>query len=651
MQFKHPEILFALFLLLIPIFIHLFQLRRFQKAVFTNVAFLKKIIVQTRKSSQLKKWLTLLMRLLAITCLVLAFAQPFIPNHSKTKGDPEVVFYIDNSFSMQASGRHGEILERTLQELYEKVSGENISWFTNDSERKNASIEDFKSEILRIRPSFHSLSPDQVLIKSERLFSKEKTGPKKLIYLSDFQEKEDFPEVPKEMEVHAVHLKPVTDSNLSVDSVFVKSKTGSSLQLQANLSKQGKSPEDIPVSLYKNSDLIVKAGVSFSPDSKAEILFDVDVSEDFTGKVSIEDPNIPFDNDLFISINKPERIRILSLNEGPSDFISRIFNEEEFNLTHFQANQIDYSKIGDQDFIILNQLKEIPVSLSNSLIAFKENGGTILIIPSEALQLNSYNQFLNDLRIGNLNSKQQKEKKITGINFSHPLYEGVFEKEISNFQYPKVNSFYGFSTSGSPVLFFEDRSPFLVQIEKVFLFTAPIDLKNSNFLNSPLVVPTLFNMGIQSLPLPKLYYIIGEENRFAVPVKLGSDEILSIRKDEEVLIPLQQTKSNHVEISISDDPSKSGNYQVIQKDKVLQHISLNYDRKEGILRYKDPSEWDGIYVYKNIPSLFSDGLESKSVKTLWKWLLIFALLFLIAEMLILKFIGNRRIQTKHNLRT
>jgi len=50
MQFKHPEILYALFLLLIPIIIHLFQLRRFEKVHFTNVQFLKKVELQTRKS-------------------------------------------------------------------------------------------------------------------------------------------------------------------------------------------------------------------------------------------------------------------------------------------------------------------------------------------------------------------------------------------------------------------------------------------------------------------------------------------------------------------------------------------------------------------------------------------------------------------------
>ena len=76
MQFKHPELLYALLLLLIPIIVHLFQLRRFQKVDFTNVAFLKSVTIQTRKSSQLKKWLTLVTRLLLLAAVILAFAQP-----------------------------------------------------------------------------------------------------------------------------------------------------------------------------------------------------------------------------------------------------------------------------------------------------------------------------------------------------------------------------------------------------------------------------------------------------------------------------------------------------------------------------------------------------------------------------------------------
>ena len=115
MQFKHPELLYALLLLLIPIIVHLFQLRRFQKVDFTNVAFLKSVAIQTRKSSQLKKWLTLITRLLLLAAIIIAFAQPYFSKDDNLKLESETVIYLDNSFSMQAKGNQGELLKREVR--------------------------------------------------------------------------------------------------------------------------------------------------------------------------------------------------------------------------------------------------------------------------------------------------------------------------------------------------------------------------------------------------------------------------------------------------------------------------------------------------------------------------------------------------------
>ena len=187
MLFKHPELLYALFLLLIPIIVHLFQLRRFQKVAFTNVAFLKKVTIQTRKSSQLKKWLTLLMRLLAMAFLILAFAQPFTANQTALNTKKETVLYIDNSFSMEAKGDKGPLLQRAVQDLFDSATGkENLSWFSNDSSYKNSTQQDFKNDILDVSYSQRQLTPTEVLLKANQLFSRDLDADKRLIIVSDF---------------------------------------------------------------------------------------------------------------------------------------------------------------------------------------------------------------------------------------------------------------------------------------------------------------------------------------------------------------------------------------------------------------------------------------------------------------------------------
>ena len=158
------------------------------------------------------------------------------------------------------------------------------------------------------------------------------------------------------------------------------------------------------------------------------------------------------------------------------------------------------------------------------------------------------------------------------IVFSHPLFKDVFEKEVENFQYPKVNSFYRVSTNASAAIGFEDNQPFLLQKNKTYLFAAPINKENSNFQNSPLVVPTIYNMALQSLPLPHLYYTIGQQNEIAVPVKLGQDEIITVKDSTEQFIPIQQTKANYVLMTTTDEPAKAGNYQIMKKH---YHYKLN----------------------------------------------------------------------------
>src|SRR5690625_5159507 len=103
MQFVHPNILYALFLLEIPIFIHIFQLRIYSQVEFTNVAMLKRIEKQSRKSHSILQWLLLLTRLLLYACIIFAFAQPFFPKNEETIEDKEVILYLDNNLSMDAT--------------------------------------------------------------------------------------------------------------------------------------------------------------------------------------------------------------------------------------------------------------------------------------------------------------------------------------------------------------------------------------------------------------------------------------------------------------------------------------------------------------------------------------------------------------------
>ena len=111
MKFLYPSVLWALTALLIPIAVHLFNLRRHRLEYFSNTELLKTIHQENKRTRRLKHLVALLLRCVFIAALVLAFAFPYRPAaDSAFDAEEDVVgVSVDNSMSMKA------LSERTTQ--------------------------------------------------------------------------------------------------------------------------------------------------------------------------------------------------------------------------------------------------------------------------------------------------------------------------------------------------------------------------------------------------------------------------------------------------------------------------------------------------------------------------------------------------------
>ena len=638
MQFKHPELLYALLLLIIPILVHLFQLRRFQKVDFTNVAFLKSVTIQTRKSSQLKKWLTLITRLLLFAAIILAFAQPYFSKNDSLKLESETVIYLDNSFSMQAKGTQGELLKRAAQHILESnYEDEILTIYTNNSTLKKSNSKTLKNELLQLSYSSNQLDYNAVILKGKELFSKDNSTRKNLILISDFQQLDTQMEVKADSSVHInlVQLKPVNTNNISIDSLYISKINSSTIELKVNLKGNKSSLVNLPVSLFSDNNLIAKS--SIDDISTSSTTFSIPTNIKTNGKITIDDASLQFDNSLFFNINKSSKINVLSINETSDNFIKRIFTEDEFVLQSVLVSRLNFNDISKQNLIVLNELISIPLSLTNALQNFTSNGGIVLVIPPAKADLSSYNQALSKMSNITLSKESVGDKNVTSINYSHPLFNAVFNKQVSNFQYPIVHSFYTLNTQESAVLSFEDNKPFLAQSNNIFVFAASLNTQNSNFIDSPLIVPTLYNIGRMSLKSPKLYYYIGEDNNFDVTTNMQQDAILKLKFENTEIIPQQQTFSNKVTVTTNETPEIAQTYAITNNDVILEHISYNHNRSESNLSYQDLSSMQNVSFSNSLPELLTTIKSDNNINALWKWFVILALLFLIIEMLILKY--------------
>ncbi|TXE11941.1 hypothetical protein FUA26_07710 [Seonamhaeicola algicola] len=639
MQFKHPELLYALFLLLIPIIVHLFQLRKFKKEAFTNVAFLKEIKQNARKSSQIKKWLILCTRLLLLAAIVIAFAQPFTTKNNTFNTTKETVIYIDNSFSMQAKGNQGELLKRALQDVVSNLpENENISILTNNNIFKNTTLKAIKNDVLQIDYTANKLALPSVLLKSKTLFSNQKNTQKNLVLISDFQQNTaNFtPETDTLTNIHLVQLKPVNTNNIAIDSAFIASQNLANTQLTVVIKNSGKPVKNLPVSVFNNTQLIAKTSVDVNQE--ATTTFSLPNTETINGNITISDANLRFDNSLFFNINNNHKINVLAINDEDDDYLKRIFQKDEFNLTSVAANALSYNIIDAQNLIILNELKNIPNALISALNHFTTQGGYVLVIPSKTSNLQTYNAFLSNRNI-TFNTLNTSQKSVTTINYAHPIYNnGVFEKKVTNFQYPKVQSFFETtSNNAASILSFEDGKPLLLQNKNTFIFTAALNTENSNFKSWNVIVPTFYNIAKQSFKAPKLYYSIGKNNSFEIETQLQQDDILTLENKTINLIPRQKYFNNKVEINTQETPNIAGIYAVKNKNTTVGNVSYNYDNTESNLRYQNLENIKNVTVSNSITNVFNTLKSNAKVNALWKWFVIFALVLLIIEMLILKY--------------
>jgi len=641
MHFKQPEILYFLFLLIVPILVHLFQLRRFKTSYFTNVRFLKELAVQTRKSSKIKKRLLLATRLLLLTCIILAFAQPFFEAKDSKNAANEMYIVLDNSFSMQAKGKKGELLKRAVQELLENTpENAQFSLLTNTENYWNTDIKSSKSALQNLSYSATPLELSSIIAKIKAHKSAHK---KDIVIITDavgLTEK-DVKNIDSEEKPYFIIPEAEQKNNVSIDSVFINQTLENFYEISVNLFAYGEDFKPISMALYNQNKLIAKTIINFD-NKKKKINFTIP-KEIFHGYVTIEDNGLTYDNKLYFSISKTKKTNVISIGDPEkSNFLSRIYTPAEFNFNNYSISSLDYNSLEKQNTIILNELEEVPQALQTTLKTFVSKGGNLVIIPSEKTSVTNLNSFLGNFGKIQFKNLQNTSKLITKINFDHPLFSGVFENKISNFQYPKTAKSFDISSSYPAVLSYEDQSVFLTMVQNpvsgVSVFSAPINTANSNFQQSPLIVPLFYKMGQNNQKTGVNALTIGNNQPYFTDVLLTKDAILEVKGNDDSFIPIQQILNNKVKLVFNDFPEIAGNYSVFDKKNWVENLSFNYKRSESDLSQINTNVVSDFKTADTISTIFNTLQTERTDSQIWKWFVIFALLFLALEMAIIKFV-------------
>jgi hypothetical protein len=131
---------------------------------------------------------------------------------------------------------------------------------------------------------------------------------------------------------------------------------------------------------------------------------------------------------------------------------------------------------------------------------------------------------------------------------------------------------------------------------------------------------------------------IGNNNPHFIDALLSKDDILTIKGSEEQFIPVQQILNNKVKMLFNDYPEQAGNYSIYNKKERLENISFNYNRSESNLALANEDAVSDYKTIESVSAVFDTLQTNRTDNQIWKWFLIFALLFLVTEMAIIRFV-------------
>jgi hypothetical protein len=673
MAFVYPAFLFGLAAILIPIIIHLFHFRRFKRVYFTNVRFLKEVKEQTASRSRLKHLLVLLSRILAITFLVFAFAQPFIQAKDQSaSGKVEAVsIFLDNSFSMAAEGE-SEILFEKARIMAEEIAvayGKETQFhlITHDLEGKHQrpmSLEQFNAFLSEISISPASVKLSTAQERMREVLADLNVEDASLFFISDFQKTQGLPEVDTTFSLNLLPLKGVNVENIYVDSVWFAEPlqlVNQTNALVVRIRNEGqRSYEDQPINLILNGQS--KPG-SFSADPNSNSLDTLYFTATTVGwnqaEIALDDYPITYDDRYFIAFEVVEKIGVTVINEAePSPFLSAVYSDPAtFELQNQRLSQLDYSRLEGVELIVLNNLNSIPSGLSNALVSFVEQGGNLAIFPGLEISPDGYQQLLASLEARQFTVLRDQQQSISGINTDEQIFRDVFERIPDNMAFTSASRYYGLTNatgSGEEVILsLKDGSSFMSKYNygrgKLYLFNAPLDKSATDLQFHALFVPLMYKVAVLSARADQLAYTLGANNSMLVnDPGISGDETFKVRKSDMEFIPQQQSTSGGIRLWIQSPeqggPREAGIYEIIQEATGYRSlIALNYDRKESEMEFYDAGELESSFgeevnvIEAGEPGELKDIVRQLERGTaLWKLCLILALVFLGLEILLLR---------------
>jgi len=244
-------------------------------------------------------------------------------------------------------------------------------------------------------------------------------------------------------------------------------------------------------------------------------------------------------------------------------------------------------------------------------------------------------------------SIQSEMAELDKPDFQSPFFATVFEEKSSSIAMPHASSTLEWGTDRSAILKFKNNKPFLSQFGNTFVLACPLEKNFTDFFNNALFVPVMYRIAASGKKTEQpLYYSLTSSTIIVPSDSLTNEEPVKLIGDQE-LIPSQRQINGKLFLELPKYAVTPGFYKVVNKKDTIGQIAFDLDKNESVLQQMTGEEAKAalggqrtISIFKaNSSETFSAEIKERYLgKPLWKYAIVMSLIFLLAEVLLIRFL-------------
>lgn len=654
MYFKNPEYLPFYLFVLIPIIIHFLRFNKYVNFYYSNVNFIKNILLKNKKYNEIKNILLLIIRTIFIALLVSIFTQPYFSKKKSNNNYQDgsiVIFYFDNDFSTNFISDDGNtILDKAKNDIISLVDNslfnpENITIMTNNSSNTfNNDKDNSKKEIINIDTYYQKKSLEEIYQKVQLTFNQKPNSKKKLILITT--KNNDYKLENPSIDISFLKYKPKTKENILIKNIFLNSNSDNNTK-EIKVIVETHDIEKISTILkmyIKENDrysLVDTKNIEIKNNTDTISFFITmdDKLKYLSGKFLIEDnlSKINFDDDFFFTLNKKSNKTVsLIYEKNENEFISKIFNDDYIDYIPQKKYNLNITNIKKSNVIVYDEIINFDDNYIQEIENFMEEGKTIIIIPNINTSLENLNNITSYFEICKISSIKKGLMYIDKINYKHYFFNNVFYNKVEgNIEFPfsKTNLFTT-NISSDILAEFSNKEPALfykkIKNGNILFFTFPFNKDNSNIYDHSLIVPFLYK-NLDYSGKENIYATIGEYySQYFTYDKIMKNSSIFLKHEDKKIIPnFSVNSSNELKIYTSFLPENKGIYSVLVDKTIIGEISYNFSRSYFDSYGNDKYDVEKINDIKNL--LLN---ENKTTMLTGKLFVLICLLLLLSESLL-----------------